>query len=303
MPRVFVRAGALLASLLALAFVLAPVAPAAAAGGKSQRHIDIQMHVGAFHIDVYGNEQNGEQSATLFVARRDQFAEYIVPAEFTDSTIKAKFGTFGELDYSFAPKGSTNAECFGAGGSEAAFTGAFTFTGENNFVHIEADQATGFYGIEPEPPGCKPSRDDRAAPAARAASEQPYGGDGATLTASTLAKTTKGSRQVRALEVIGERSGNQGIFAVLAEADHGVSIVRGVEMGAPHVFEWDFKAGTATLTPPAPLTGTASLTKGTGGRTRWTGSLRMPILGEPKPVSMAGAAFNATLHHGTPPSP
>jgi hypothetical protein len=140
MPRALVRAGALLASLLAVALVFVPAASAAGAVQK-QRHVDIQMRIGAFRIDLYGSEQDGKQSATLYVARRDQLAEYIAPAELTESTIKAKFGALGEIDYSFAPKNSADAKCFGVEGSEAAFTGTFTFTGENDFVHIDQGNA------------------------------------------------------------------------------------------------------------------------------------------------------------------
>jgi hypothetical protein len=292
---------AILASLLAAALVVAPAA-SAAGSAKTQRHVDIQVRVGAFHIDLYGSEQNGKQSATLYVARRDQFAQYIVPAEFTESTFKAKFGTFGEIDYSFAPKNPADAECFGIEGSEAAFTGTFTFTGEDGFIHIDTDSATGFYYTYPEPTGCAPTREDRKASAPRATAEQPSGGDGATLTASTSAKPKKGGRRVRALVAIGDgSSGKAGVDAVVAEGDRALAIVRGVEVAAPRgAFEWDLDAGTATLRLPAPFSGSARLIPRADGDGRLVGSLRVKILGERKPVRMAGGTFNGKLHHGTP---
>ncbi len=306
MSRALVRAGALLASLLALALVLVPAASAAGAGVRSQRqrHVDVQMHVGAFKVDLYGSEQDGKQSATLFVARHGEFAEYIVPAELTESSIKAKFGTFGELEYTFAPKGSADPKCFGTEGSEAAFTGAFTFTGQNGFIHIDADSADGFYYTYPEPPGCRPSREDHAA-SASAAPAQPGVGDGATLTASTSKKIARRTHQARALEVIGNGpTSKAGLTAVVVEGDRKLAILRGVESGIPgRDFEYDLDAGTATLRPPAPFTGSAKLVRHADGHTTFTGSLRMPILGEPKPVLMAGSDFQAKLEHGTPPDP
>jgi hypothetical protein len=299
-----VRIALLATSLLALALVVVPAVSAAGGGGETHRHLSIQMRVGAFRLEIDTQEHAGKQTAVLFISRRHQFAEYLVPAEVTDSTVKAKFGALGEIDYSYAPKGATNAECFGAEGSEAAFTGTFTFTGENDFIHIDADQATGFYGVEPEPPGCMPNRERRAT-AARAAPSSPKAGGSATLLASTSGKPTNGNRQARSFNVIGEGpSQRAGVIAVLAEDDHGMGVVRGVEMAIPgRAFEWDFAAGTATVAPPAPFTGTARLTKGADGRGRWTGSLRMPILGQRKPVSMAGPAFSAKLRQGSPSDP
>jgi hypothetical protein len=300
MRRALTRATLLAVSLLAVALVLVPVASAVGAGEEPEREIEIDMHVGGFHVGLFADEGDGKQrSAVLYLTRRHQFAEYIVPAQITDSTIKARFGSLGELDYSFVPKGSTDAECFGASGSEAEFTGTFTFTGERNYIHIDADRATGTFKLYPEPPACAPRPADPVAPAARAVPYQPYVGDGATLTASTLA--TKTNRRVRALTISRGQSANQAnVSAVLAEADPGLSIVRGVQTRAPaRAFEWDFVAGAATVRPPAPFAGTATFTRRPDGRKLFTGSLRAPILGG-KTIRLAGGAFHPALHHGTP---
>jgi len=118
MPRALVRNAVAAVSLLAVALVLAPAAPAARPAEEPQRSLDIQMHAGNFHVQLGGEEERGKQEVALFISRRRQFAEYVVPAEITDSTIKAKFGSLGEIDYSFAPQGSANLECSGAGGSK-----------------------------------------------------------------------------------------------------------------------------------------------------------------------------------------
>jgi hypothetical protein len=297
-----VRAGALRASLLALA--LAPTASAAGGGKESQRQISIQMRVGAFKVEIDGGEERGRQSVVMFLSRRDLFAEYAVPAEITDSTLKAKFGSLGELDYSFAPKGPIATECFGQQGSEAAFTGSFTFTGENGFVHIDAPEATGFYTLEPEPPACARRPADRTAPAARTVPFQPYVGDGATLSASSFAKTTNGVRQLRAITASrGKTAKEATLYAALVQNDHGMGVLRGVQMSAPaRAFEWDFAAGTATVSPPAPFAGTANFTRRSDGRKVFSGSLRVPILGLGS-VRMAGKGFHSTLHRGIPNDP
>jgi hypothetical protein len=127
-------------------------------------------------------------------------------------------------------------------------------------------------------------------------------GDGATLTALTPWRRTSGVRRLRYVTVSHRKTSKQAtVSAYLAEVHRGLSIVRGSQVNTPaRAFEWDFGAGTATLAPTAPFAGTATFTRGPDGHKRFTGSLRAPILGEPKPVDMAGAAFRATLQRGIP---
>jgi hypothetical protein len=302
MPPALVRTAAAAASLLAAALLLAPAASAAGPTEEPQRNLSFQLHVGSFHIELAGGELKGKQDVVLFISRRRQFAEYAVPAEITDSTIKAKFGSLGEIDYSFAPQGSANLECPGAAGTKVNFTGTVTFTGENGYVHIDTDDATGSYSLFPEPSACRAAPAERRATASRAAPFQPYVGEGATLGATTFAKTTNGIRRLRALTVSrGETGKKTSVSGLLAEDDHGMSVVRAATVTAPaRAFEWDFAEGTATVAPSAPFSGTATFTRHADGRKSFTGSLRVPLLGIAKPVAMAGAAFNATLHRGTP---
>jgi hypothetical protein len=298
MPRRLLRAGALLASLLALVLALVPAASAAAAE-EGERGIDIRMHVGGFAIAVEGGESKGKQDMVLYLTRRHQIAEYVVPAEFTDSTVKAKFGALGELDYSFVPKGSARPECFSKLGGEAAFTGTFTFTGENGYIHIDADHADGYYTVEAEPPTCGAARADRAATTRRGVPYDPYTGDGATLTALA---GSRASHRARVITVSREANAKTGeVSAFLEEGDSKLAILRGLALTAGgRAFEWDFDAGTATVRPPAPFTGSATLTRRADGKALFTGSLRVPILGQKRSAKMAGAEFRAKLHRGTP---
>jgi hypothetical protein len=282
----------LAASLLAAVLLLVPIASASGA------EVEIKTHVGSFSIVALSGESNGKQSVVLIVSRRHQYAEYIVPAEITGSTLKARFGSLGEIDYSFGPKKAGDAKCFGATETAAAFTGTFNFVGEGGFVHLDADRATGTYATGLSPRGCQPPRlPRRAGAAARAVPGQPFTGKGATLTATARSKV---SHQARVITVAREIAASQvAITAFLEEVSPEMVTLRGAEMTAPgRSFEWDFGAGTATVAPPAPFTGTASFIRRGDGRTLLTGSLRVPILGG-KPVMMAGAAFHAILHHGT----
>jgi hypothetical protein len=275
-------------------------AASADAGGKN-RQISADLHAGGFKVGLEALESEGKSSAILYLSRGDQFAEYVAPATFTESTVEAKFGSLGELDYSFTPKSSGDAECFGAQGSQVGLSGTFDFTGEHGYVHIDAGHASGYYTVEPEPSGCGARRADRRA-TARAVPFQQYVGDGATLAVSTKPKKRAGKDRRLGISVDrGKTSKQADVTAVLGEAGQGLTSVRGVMLTAPaRAFEWDFGAYTATVAPPAPFSGTAKLVHRPGGSSSFLGSLRVPILGESKPVRMAGQGFRPKLIHGVP---
>jgi hypothetical protein len=91
------------------------------------------------------------------------------------------------------------------------------------------------------------------------------------------------------------------VYATLDEAREGMVVARGVQLTAGlGAFRWNLKAGTATLRPPAPFTGSATFTRhGNNGHGTWKGSLAMPIFGG-EPVELAGREFRAFIHKGVP---
>lgn len=177
------------------------------------------------------------------------------------------------------------------------FEGTFDFTGENGYVHIEADHAEGSFQVYPEPKNCPQRRLAR-----RAVPYHPsYSDEGATLHARA------GSRaKGRMREVIASDEGRHGphrvaIYATLAEKREGMTVARGVQLTAKSgAFRWNLEKGTATLRPPAPFTGSATFTRhGHGGHGAWKGSLGMPIFGG-ESVDLAGVEFRAFIHKGVP---
>jgi hypothetical protein len=290
-----VRAGALLASLLALALLLVPVAQAAG-GEELQREVEIRAHVGGFDVTLLSGGNDGKPNVLLYISRGRELAEYLVPAEVTGSTIKARFGDLGELDYGFAPKGSGGAKCFGASGDAAVFTGTFSFTGENGFVHIDLPRVAGEYKVYPAPSACPLPRLDRVS-APRVVPYEPYVGKGATLTAVAGSGRTQ-SRTVAVSRGEGEKRGT--VSGLLTETAGAMTIVRGaILVTGTRAFDWDLTAGTALVRPPAPFTGTAHFSRRPSGRPLWTGSLRVPVLGG-TPIRLAGPGFHAVLHRGVP---
>lgn len=274
-------------------------APAPRAGAEIEREVDFSLHSEGFSGALYVNNNDGDVTATLILGKASQIAYYSAPAKITARRVTARFGTLGELDYAYKPKGGGSAECLGASADEdeAEFEGTFTFTGEEEYVHLEIDHTEGTVHLYPVPRQCEQTRRGR-----RAVRYHPfYSDEGATLHA------TAGSRRagrIRAVDLYdgGEKGPHQaGVFAFLAERREGMTVSRGVQMAIrSRDFHWNLEAGTASVRPPAPFTGSAKFTRhGHDGHGTWIGSLGMPILGG-EPIELAGSAFRAFIHKGTP---
>jgi len=298
MRRALVLAGVMLAGLLAMVSVLATAAPARLAEREVERELIFAVPAeGGFHDAVWVTNNDGDISATLIIAKDQQVAYYSVPAKVTAKRVTARFGSLGELDFTFAPKRNGSTRCTGAEEGEATFEGTFAFTGENEYVHLEADRAEGSFQIYPEPKGCRQTGRPRRAVPYRPS----YSSEGVTLRAQAGSPQQGVIREVDVYDAGGRGPHRVGVSAVLAEEREGMSVQRGVSGPArSSAFSWSLAKGTATLRPPAPFTGSAHFVRqGNNGHGTWTGSLSMPILGG-EPVELAGSAFRAFVHKGVP---
>ena len=267
MRRALVLTGVLFAGLLA-------AAPALSAGAEREveRELNIELDAEGFAVWVWVSNNDGDVSATIILSRGSQVAYYVTPATVTAERVTARFGGLGEIDYRFAPKPHGRVECTGAEEGEAVFEGTFDFTGENGYVHIEADHAEGSFQIYPEPKGCAPKRFAR-----RAVPYHPsYAGKGATLNAVSVARAEKTAREVSVFDD-GRRGPHRiAVFAFLGERREGMAVARGVQLTAKSsAFRWNLKKGTATLRPPLhsragrPSSGAATMATGSG-EVLWT---------------------------------
>jgi hypothetical protein len=288
MRRALVIAGVMLAGLLAVVPALATAAsppPEKEAPLEEEEFESLEkeaivfsLPVEGFTVDVSAEEDDGDQAVTLSIARDGLTSTYVVPATFTANSVKAKFGGLGELNFHFGPKKGLR-KCLGV----LTFTGSFTFTGENGYIHIDADEAEGAkVGGEFEPCG-----------------ELEEGGlfviDESVHLEAVAGSFKRGSgRRVTVDEwrVEGGRT-NVDISASQIEEKEGMRITRGATLSSgPGAFHHDLKAGTATLKPPAPFTGWARMTRRRGGKGIWEGTLRVPTLSG-KPIELTGPAFRA----------
>jgi hypothetical protein len=292
MRRALVLVGVLVAGL-----VVAVSALGAGAEREVERELAIVLDIEGFAGGVFVSNNDGDVSAMLILSRGAQVAYYSTPAVVTAERVTARFGGLGELDFRFTPKRNGRVDCSGSEEGEAVFEGSFDFTGENGYVHIEADRAEGSFQVYPEPKNCTPKR-----LAQRVASYHPfYSERGATLHARAVSRAEGSAREVTVFDDGRRRPHKVVLDAYLAERREGMGVARGVQLTArSSAFRWNLEKGTATLRPPAPFTGSATFTRrGHDGHGTWRGSLGMPIFGG-EPVELAGREFRAFIHKGVP---
>lgn len=282
------RAVHILVASLAAPLVLSPVASAAEA---PIRDVKFELHEGGFLVAV--KSEIAEEKVVLTLYRHSEVAMYETSAEFTDTTVKARFGQLGELDYAFTPA-SRSGSCSGL--ADGTYEGTFTFTGENEYVKFDADRAHGTFLGSPRK-GCKEAR---RAPASRPAGSEAKRGavdDEASLLAHSSLPLP--ARSLVVFESVVKGRPRVFFSAFEEEKAEGMLIARGAQAaGSRRDFTWNLKAGTARIDPPAPFTGSATFKRRPGGHPVWRGSLRAPMLGG-QPFRLTGGDFQAQLIKGS----
>jgi hypothetical protein len=177
--------------------------------------------------------------------------------------------------------------------SQGIFTGDFEFTGEHRYIHFDVHRIGGERTTAGSCSSGRPAADLRARRGPTAAEAR-----GATLQARTAGPspldtiTAEVHRGVRGFEGV--------VAGFRWERGEGMEVIRGAQIGiGRNRFRWDVDAGTATIRPAAPFTGSATFSRRPDGKPRWSGSLRVPILGG-RPLSLTGPRFEAHLRAGSP---
>jgi hypothetical protein len=297
MRRALVLLLASLAALLALS-------PTASAAERSLRQAQFELHADGFVVSVRSEIDGEELALTLY--RRGEVAYYQAAAEITDETVKARFGRLGELAYTFTPASGAGT-C--AESEEGTFHGTFTFTGENEYVHFEADHAHGAF-LRALPKGCKQPQGPRIPAPSIGRASGPRHPSGAAKKAkgpkepkeATLLVTSRRLpiRYLLVFDGVTNKGTKVLISAFQAEKLEGMEIERGAQvLAGPGAFRWDLTTGTARIDPPAPFRGGAALVRRPDGHHLWRGSLTVPVLGA-KPTRLVGAGFEAKLTEGSP---
>ncbi|HET7484691.1 MAG TPA: hypothetical protein VFJ64_04875 [Solirubrobacterales bacterium] len=250
------------------------------------------------------------EEITLEIERKGRLVTYKAPGEVTETGLKAKFGDLGLIDVTFEPTRTRTDEppkgCKGRPSalSEGLFVGTIEFTGEREYVRIDATQAKGELNVWRESewhchrhrgvahPQVIPPR-----PALRPRSQSKVKNEPATLAAASrrcqcffAAFAEPGRKKRRSTVFVGaqfeEREGME------------ISRVTSAKAGAA-AFAFNHTAGTATVHPPLPFTGNGTFKRRPHGRDLWRSTIQVPLLGA-NPLRVGDPGFKASLARELP---
>jgi hypothetical protein len=272
-------------SLLALAtaiVLLLVAAPAPAASPETGTIVNVELGLKASNGLRVQLETTDDETVTLELRRKDHLVSYEVQGKVTKEGLKVRFGRLGLIDVAFMPTRTLSSTepsegCTGEPRTlrEGTFTGTFDFAGERSYVRIKASQVEGSMSVIsqwqcPEVP-------------------TPF-----TRTARPLALSSRSEEKAASLLTFGRRCSctfaaglhfSKGkarsiFYGFKVERREGMEIVRAiVGRAGGSAFVVDLVAGTATVRPPRPFRGGATLKGGFGDRPLWRSTIRMPFLG------------------------
>lgn len=234
---------------------------------------------------------------TLAVGKGPQLNVYTVRGELSDRGIKGRFGKLGRVSVRFEPARTARLRRLAGGCDgpsqrtvEAVFTGTIRFRGENGYATVDASRAVGEVEYS-HPPNCARRRDVIPDPWAYFEKlEREFEFDQVAVLQATDRR-----RLLAAIAVDTEERQAAFFYGGTRERRGRMEILRLAGVKAPlSAFAFDHTTGTATLTPPAPFTGSATFQRGPDGSKAWSGSLSVPLLGS-EPVLLAGPRFRAGL--------
>jgi hypothetical protein len=281
-------------ALVLLSVVLAALAVAAApAAAAPPRHgLGFELHADGFWVTA--KSPLGSDRVRLMLDRNGEVAYYWAPARIEAGSVRVRFGRLGALAFRFTPdhrEGPLGCGGRHDGSQQGTFRGSLVFHGENDYADVDVHRARGY--LQTRPTECAGGRQAvgserevrRAAPVAET---------GAFVEATTAAVLPadvfysfldQGPKGVRVV-----------FGALREERREGMRIERGAQIyGGEAGFQWNLGTGTALVEPPAPFEGRAVYKREAHGKGSWTGSLRVPVLGAPRPMRLAGPTFTAHL--------
>jgi hypothetical protein len=298
-----VRSASVLLPAIAVATALLLVAAgaASAAGPEQGTVVRVELELKASN-GLHAHLENSEDgTVTLELRKEGQIASYEVPGEATEAGLKVRFGRLGLIDVAFTPTSVLSSTLPGQGCTgaprtlrEGVFTGTIDFAGERGFVRIEGPQASGSMSVisQWECPEAEAMDPFARAQHLLAATPRDEKGEGES---ATLYAGSRGCSCYFLASVQHRRSGGKSVFiGIEREKRERMVIERATQARGPaSAFDLDLGAGTATLRPPNPLSGHASL-EGRPGRDLWRSTIQVPLLGA-DPIDTGAPGFAAIL--------
>lgn len=279
------RVSYLAATIFAIALATATAASAQPLGPPGAFRLEASN---SYSIAVRGYQFPGKPSLLEMVVRkRGALARYFAPATVTDTSIRADLGGLGEIDVAFRPSGEVQRARGNCDRTSTAFDAGFyegtiEFNGEEGYTQVSTTRVEGDlqFFLEffcPElvgrvrargVPGAelRAWRRELAGPSFAASKNHPAGRT--TFSASVFDQ--RGEVEI------------QRFVGVKAES---------------RAFHYASKLQSASVTPPAPFSGSATFRRGVKSARRWTGSLEVDFPGRSN-VRLAGGPRRVELFHG-----
>lgn len=251
----------------------------------------------------YSIEVSASGDAAFLVARnRFGDAVYFVPAKLRGAVLTARFGSRGKIAVRFRQtegfrekmpprrcKGKPHLTRYGV------FTGTIRFRGERGFTAVDRQAARGRFFSQPRWQCRRPGGKIKPLP--------PDDGVGEADFTTLEANAHNGNIFFEALAAGPSESTAVIFLAQLREQRERMEVSRtAFVFGHARRFQYDPGLGSAEVRPPAPFHGTASFSRGPGGRALWRGPLTVALPGAPR-LSLAGSRFQAKLVNSPFPGP
>lgn len=281
-------------SILGLCVVAAAAGVLAASASAEEppyfgHHLELDASKG-FHIGLsaFSGALGIPAHASIGVETKRSAALYRAPAKVTATSIQADFGPFGKVDLVMRGSGREKTGPIRCGRGQkyyyepGVWEGVVEFRGEAGYVHSRATSLP----VRPFITSYCGSGSGRG---------ESRGGDGP---GARLKGVSYAHGRVLSFQVNKNHARGKALFeAQLKERRDGVAIYRFADGWLPSsTFRYDPDLRTATLSPPAPFSGSAILT-----RTRnsvpplWSGDLALEFPG--RKVSLASPGVNVNLVH------
>lgn len=247
------------------------------------------IYVGASSEPLFeGGDGKSRLGIAVFREGTNGVASYGVPAIVSDSYVKADLGPFGRVDLVRRPSGRKRTIPIRCSGGDtftyepAVYEGIVEFRGEQGYTSARATQVRRLPLITETCGGGSGKGESR----------------GSDERGARLAGTSFAHGRLLKFQINKNHPRGRAPFsAELRERRDGVSIYRSLEGWLPaSSFRYDPDLKTATLSPPAPFSGSATLRRAANSvMPLWSGDLAIEFLG--RKVSLAAPGVNVNLVH------
>lgn len=241
-------------------------------------------------FSAFSERPDGRGKAHVLVSRADRrggFAVYAAPAIVTDAYVKADFGPFGKVDLAVRPSGRVRMVHVKCSDQRfpfepTAYEGIFEFGGEGGYTRARVTQAR------------LPSAASFCSARGGYGESRGAGERGARLSGVSFDH----GRKVTFRFSKNHPHGRVKYGAEIRERHAGISIYRTVEGWAgAGAFSFADDLSSASLQPPFPFSGSASLTPNRESVfPRWRGDLAVDFIGRAG-VRLAGPGVHASIVH------